>query len=119
MSNMTVLYGIKNCDSVKSARSWLEANSIVHHFHDFKLDGLSKDKLQAWLDEVGPEVLVNKRSTTWKQLSSKDQDMAMGKIASAVILANPTLIKRPVLECGGHVYVGFRQEEYESLFEKS
>ncbi len=112
----TILFGIKNCDTVKKARKWLETHQIEYHFHDFKTDGLSKDQLQSWLDTLGAEELINTRSTTWRQLTQKDQELAMGKAATAVVLANPTVIKRPVLSHGDQTLVGFRQEAYESLF---
>jgi arsenate reductase len=115
MSDTTVLFGIKNCDSVKKARDWFDERGIAYHFHDFRVDGLSKDLLQSWLDRVGAEALINTRSTTWKQLSEKDQKLALGKTAAAVVLANPTLIKRPVVEMKGELLVGFKPEEYQKL----
>lgn len=115
MSDKTILFGIKNCDSVKKARDWFEERGIDYHFHDFRVEGLSKDLLQHWLDRVGAEALINNRSTTWKQLSEKDQKLAMGKIAAAVVLANPTLIKRPVVAMKGELLIGYKPEEYEKL----
>lgn len=116
MSDSTIIYGIKNCDSVKKARSWFESKDIEYTFHDFRADGLSKDLLQGWLDTLGAESIINMRSTTWKQLSEKDQKLALSGMASAVVLANPTLIKRPVVASGEHLIVGLRLEEYESTF---
>lgn len=115
MSDKTVLFGIKNCDSVKKARDWFEERGVAYEFHDFRVDGLSKDLLQSWLDRVGAETLINNRSTTWKQLNDKDQKLAMGKTAAAVVLANPTLIKRPVVEMKGQLLVGYKPEDYEKL----
>ncbi len=117
MSDKTILFGIKNCDSVKKARKWLEHHNIAHEFHDFRGQGLSKDKLQQWLDTVGPETLINTRSTTWKQLNDNDKALAMSKTATAVILANPTLIKRPVLESGDTTTVGFNEDSYNQIFQ--
>ena len=116
MSDKTTLFGIKNCDTVKKARNWLEVKKVPYHFHDFRADGLSKDQLQTWLNKLGAEALINTRSATWKQLSQQDQALASGKSASAVVLANPTLIKRPVLEHNEVTLVGFKIEEYEALF---
>lgn len=116
MSETTVLFGIKNCDSVKKAKKWLEEHNIEFTFHDFRLDGLSKDQLQEWLDKVGPDRLINKRSTTWKQLTEQDQRLASGTMASAVVLANPTLIKRPLIESRDKITIGFTEEEYTNLF---
>lgn len=115
MSDTTVLYGIKNCDSVKKARKWLESHEVAYRFHDLRADGLSKDLLQHWLDELGAENVINTRSMTWKQLNEKDQKLAMNPKASAVVLANPTLIKRPVLAAQGKLVVGPQMEEYEKL----
>lgn len=116
MSDKTTLYGLKNCDTVKKARQWLDSRGIEYRFYDLRADGLSKDQLQQWLGRVGSETLINNRSTTWKQLTEQDKKLAMGDAASAVVLANPTLIKRPVLEHGDQIRVGFSQEEYEKLF---
>lgn len=116
MSDKTILYGLKNCDTVKKARQWLDAKGIQYRFHDFRADGLSKDQLQQWLGRIGSDTLINNRSTTWKQLTDQDKKLAMGEAASAVVLANPTLIKRPVLEHGEEIHVGFSPEDYEKLF---
>lgn len=116
MSDKTILFGIKNCDSVKKARGWLTARGVAHDFHDFRVDGLNKTLLQTWIDLIGPEQLINKRSTTWKQLSSKDQSLTMSRTASAVVLANPTLIKRPILQNGQNLLVGFDADEYDKLY---
>ncbi len=116
MSNKTVLFGIKNCDSVKKARKWLENQGVDYTFHDFRADGLSKNQLQTWLDTLGAELIINTRSTTWKQLSEQDKALATGKVASAVVLANPTLIKRPVLEHQDQTIIGFNEEEYSTLY---
>ncbi|WP_188150180.1 ArsC family reductase [Teredinibacter waterburyi] len=109
------LYGIKNCDTVKKARKWLESHSIAYDFNDFRVQSMSADKLQAWLDKVGAEVLINRRSTTWKQLSS-DEKSKLDQGSWSIVLANPTLIKRPVLEYGdGKLLIGFNEEDYAAL----
>ena len=114
---MVTLCGIKNCDSVKKARKWLEANSVDYHFHDFRADGLEQEKLQQWNQTVGWETLLNKRGTSWRQLSQEVKDNVDEASAIALMLENPTLIKRPVLELDeGSVHVGFKAEEYEKLF---
>lgn len=115
MSTETIVYGIKNCDSVKAARKWLESRGIAYHFHDFRADGLSKDQLQDWLDRVGPEKLINTKSATYRQLSRRDQQLATGRLAAAVVLANPTLIKRPVVAHGEHLIVGFDETALAAL----
>lgn len=118
------LYGIKNCDTVKKARKWLDQQGIDHQFHDFRADGLSAQQINAWCKQVDWETLVNKRSTTWKQLddaTKADVNAAANTgtntaTVNAVLLANPTLIKRPVLEYSGQVYIGFKAAEYEAIF---
>ncbi len=112
----TTLFGIKNCDTVKKARQWLENHHIEHHFHDFRVDGLDPALLQQWVDELGWETLVNKRSTTWKQLDPATRDDMNEALAIETMLANPTLIKRPVLDTGHQRTVGFKDAEYSKLF---
>ena len=113
---VVILYGIKNCDTVKKARKWLDSRSIDYQFHDFRADGLSPESVQAWLDELGWETLVNKRSTSWKQLDPAARD-TMGTIeAKAAILEQPTLIKRPLMDTGHSVSVGFSEVSFEKKF---
>ncbi len=112
---MFTLYGIKNCDTVKKARRWLEDNNVEFTFHDFRADGLNQDQVQAWLDELGHAVLVNKRSTTWKQLDDGQKDQALGNAAAALLVEHPTLIKRPVLDTGKQRQVGFSAANYQAL----
>ena len=113
---MTTLYGIKNCDTVRKARKWLESEGFDYSFHDFRVDGLNKKDLSTWVKAVGWEVLLNKRSTSWKQLSDKDRETVDEGKAIALMLANPTLIKRPVLTLGKTIHVGFKSAEYKKLF---
>ncbi len=112
---MTILYGIKNCDTVKKARDWLAKNNIEYSFHDFRADGLDKAQVKNWISEVGLETLVNKRSTTWKELD-EDIKTSFEENAVAVIVDNPTLIKRPLLETSEHHCVGFKENEYMKIF---
>jgi arsenate reductase (glutaredoxin) len=116
MADELVIFGIKNCDSVKKTRDWFDTRGISYRFHDFRVEGLSKDLLQTWLDAIGPETLINNRSTTWKQLSAEERRLAMGKSAAAVVLANPTLIKRPVVAIQGKLLVGFQPDIYAVTF---
>jgi arsenate reductase (glutaredoxin) len=113
---MTTVYGIKNCDTVKKARKWLEAQGIAYQFHDFRVDGLESDQVQSWIAELGWENLVNKRSTTWKQLDSKARDTMDDNAALSAIIEHPTLIKRPLLDTGKRRLVGFNKNLYQSLF---
>jgi Spx/MgsR family transcriptional regulator len=113
---MITLYGIKNCDTVKKARDWLAKNSIDYRFHDFRADGLSKDQVKTWITEIGLENLVNKRSTTWKELDDAIKAGFNEKNAAVVIAENPTLIKRPLLDTGKQKHVGFKDVEYAKVF---
>jgi Spx/MgsR family transcriptional regulator len=114
---MTTLYGIKNCDTIKKARKWLESQSIDYHFHDFRQDGLDEKLLRGWVQELGWETLVNKRSTTWKQLGASTRDTMTEASAVKTMLENPTLIKRPVLDMGSQRHVGFSPADYRNHFE--
>lgn len=113
---MTILYGIKNCDTVKKARNWLEANNVPYQFHDVRTDGLSQEKVEYWIDQVGIDTLINKRSTTWKTLTPEQQQDLSAPAAITLILENPTLIKRPLVEQGDDVFVGFKDADYTSKF---
>lgn len=110
------LYGIKNCDSVKKARRWLEAEQIEYQFHDIRSDGLNRDLIQEWIQAVGIDAVVNKRSTTWKQLDTEQQAQALSAQAEAILLEYPTLIKRPILKYQNHIELGFKPELYQQLF---
>ena len=111
---MTTLYGIKNCDTVKKARKWLEQQQIDYGFHDFRADGVTLAQIQTWHAELG-DALINRRSTTWKQLTDAERSQAESQPA-ALLLANPTLIKRPLLDTGKQRLCGFRADDYAELF---
>jgi len=111
----TTLYGIKNCDTVKKARRWLEQHGIEYLFHDFRADGLSPETFALWLEQVGAATLINKRSTTWKQLAEKDRTQVVEGDAASIALQQPTLIKRPVLQYRKQVIVGFSDKIYREL----
>jgi len=109
-----ILYGIKNCDTVKKARRWLEAQQIEYAFHDFRVDGLTKDMLRDIVKHVDWEILLNKRGTTWRRLyENKKQGISKQK-AIALMHENPALIKRPVLNYEGEFLVGFSENKYEN-----
>ena len=112
---MLKLYGIKNCDTVKKARHWLEDHEVDYQFHDFRQDGLDKKQLVSWLDKLGWETVVNKRSTTWRNLSDKDKELSTNAQAAKLLIANPTLIKRPVVHKDNVILVGFKETEFEKL----
>lgn len=111
---MINLYGIPNCDSVRKARKWLESAKLAHHFHDFRKDGLDRKDLQRWVKAVGWEVLLNRRGTSWRQLPEADRADLTETRAIDLMLANPTLIKRPVIEHGKKILVGVDLERYEA-----
>jgi Spx/MgsR family transcriptional regulator len=111
-----ILYGIKNCDTVKKARAWLDQHRIEYRFHDFRDDGLALKQAQAWLSELGVETLINKRGTTWKQLDEKIRNSLTADNAAALVVAHPTLIKRPLLDIGHQRFVGFSGDMYRDIF---
>ncbi|MCL1114099.1 ArsC family reductase [Shewanella basaltis] len=110
------LYGIKNCDTVRKARKWLEAEKIDYTFHDFREDGLTTDMVNQWVSTVGWEVLFNKRSTSFRSLNDADKaDITQDK-AIALMVEHPTLIKRPVLVKQNNILIGFKAEQYQAWF---
>ena len=117
MSNTTItMYGIKNCDTIKKARKWLEAEGVDYQFHDYKKEGIQKDQLIAWIDQLGWEVLLNKRGTTWRKLPDDVKDNIDEASAITVMLENTSIIKRPVLDTGNTLLVGFSADEYAKHF---
>ncbi|PIE37710.1 MAG: ArsC family reductase [Gammaproteobacteria bacterium] len=113
---MTTLYGISNCDTVKKARRYLDEKGVSYSFHDFRKDGLEPAQVQHWVDTLGWEALLNKRSTSWKALSPAARESMDDRSAVAAILQTPTLIKRPLLDTGSALYTGFKAETYDGLF---
>ena len=116
---MNTLFGIKNCDTVKKAQKWLDANQVSYDFHDVRVDGLTKDQVTAWCQQLGWETLLNKRSTTYRGLSDEIKQSMNESIAIEQMLLAPTLIKRPVLENSGDTLVGFKEAVYQQAFVKS
>ena len=110
------LYGIKNCDTMKKARAWLDKHGVEYVFHDYKIDGVGKSDLERWAKEAGWETLLNRAGTTFRKLPGKDKENVTEKKAIALMLAQPSMIRRPVLESGGRLLVGFKPEEYEKAF---
>jgi Spx/MgsR family transcriptional regulator len=107
------IYGIKNCDTMKEARSWLEKRGVEHAFHDYKVAGIDRDRLERWSKKVGWETLLNRSGQTFRKLADKDKQGLTEKKALALMLAQPSLIKRPVLDLGGgKLLVGYRPETY-------
>lgn len=112
---MITLYGIPNCDTIKKARKWLEVQGVEYRFHDFRKDGLEPAQLQSWADELGWEVLLNKRGTTWRQQPEDVKQNIDQASAIALMLEQPAMIKRPVLDTGAVRKVGFKDTEYAAL----
>ena len=111
------LYGISTCDTVRKARRWLTAHNIPHAFIDFRATPPTKSQVEHWLLKQGASRLVNKRSTTWKGLSAEERQEAETGDTTAVLLANPTLIKRPILEHADTLDVGFSEQAYAAHFQ--
>lgn len=108
------IYGIKNCDTMKKARAWLDGHGVAYDFHDYKAQGIAKEKLKAWSDQVGWETLLNRAGTTFRKLPEADKEGLDERKALALMLAQPSMIKRPVLDLGNKLLVGFKPEAYAS-----
>lgn len=111
-----IVYGIKNCDTVKKARQWLASQAIDYQFHDFRQDGLDRQTIENWLQSVDWTVLLNKRGTTWRKLDDPRKAELDENIAVDLMLANPTLIKRPVVTDSSGCVVGFNEQEYQNRY---
>ncbi|HEY0235940.1 MAG TPA: ArsC family reductase [Afipia sp.] len=107
------IYGIKNCDTMKKARAWLDAHDVDYAFHDYKTTGIDKERLARWSKDVGWETLLNKAGTTFRKLPDADKANLTEKKALALMLAQPSMIKRPVLDLGRKLVVGFSTDSYE------
>jgi arsenate reductase (glutaredoxin) len=106
------IYGIRNCDTMKKARAWLDSHDIAYDFHDYKTAGIDKGKLERWSGKLGWETLLNRTGTTFKKLPDADKEALNESKAIALMLAQPSMIKRPVLDLGGKLLVGFKPEIY-------
>ncbi len=107
---MHTLYGIKNCDTVKKAYNWLDQHGIAYQFHDFRTDGLTPELLQHFADHLDWNKLLNRSSTSWRQLSSEQQSDLNQEKALQLMLTTPTLIKRPILDVGDQLILGFAKD---------
>jgi arsenate reductase len=113
---VATIYGIKNCDTMKKAHAWLDHRGIPYDFHDYKGAGIERSRLERWAHEVGWETLLNRAGTTFRKLPEKAKDGLTGEKALALMLEQPAMIKRPVLDVGGRLLVGFKPEQYEKTF---
>ena len=113
MAKSITIYGIKNCDTMKKALAWLDMHGVDYAFHDYKSAGIAKDKLEGWAKKAGWETLINRAGLTFKKLPDKDKEGLTEKKAIALMLRQPSMIKRPVLELPrGRLLVGFKPEDY-------
>ena len=110
------LYGIRNCDTMKKAWTWLDAHGVAYVFHDYKKEGVERARLEGWVKQVGWEPLLNRAGTTFKKLPEADKQGIDAAKAVALMLAQPSMIKRPVLEADGQLIVGFKPETYQARF---
>lgn len=112
---MIKLYGIPNCDTMKKARKWLSDNNLDYEFHDYKKRGVPEDRLKHWVKTAGWEALLNKRGTTWRKLDDSIKNSIDEQAAIQIMLDNPSIIKRPVLEMDNVLLIGFSEDEYQTL----
>ena len=112
----TTLYGIRNCDTMKKAWTWLDQHGVAYDFHDYKKQGIERGRLEAWVARLGWEVLLNRAGTTFRKLPDADRAGIDAAKAVELMLAQPSMIKRPVLDADGELTVGFKPEAYERKF---
>jgi len=114
---MTItMYGIPNCDTIKKARKWLEAQGVDYQFHDYRKDGVNADLVSEFCQALGWENVLNKRGTTYRQLTQEQKDSLDQDNAIPLLVEQPAMIKRPVLRVDGQIHIGFKAEQYASLF---
>jgi arsenate reductase len=116
---VTTLYGIRNCDTMKKARSWLDGHAVRYEFHDYKVAGIDRARLERWCRQVGWETLLNRAGTTFRKLAENQKSPLDEQRALDLMAQQPSLIKRPVLESGARLLVGFKPEQYASLAERA
>ena len=111
-----IIYGISNCDTVKKAKNWLDSHNIDYQFHDFRTDGINKDIINVWLNTVAWDKILNKRSTSWRNLDASTQQAINATNVVDLLIENPTLIKRPVMDVNDIITVGFNSDTYQGIF---
>jgi Spx/MgsR family transcriptional regulator len=109
------LYGIRNCDTMKKAWTWLDDHGVAYDFHDYKKLGIDRERLEAWVEALGWETVLNRAGTTFRKLPDAAKAGLDAAKAIQLMLAQPSMIKRPVLEAGGRIYVGFKPETWDQL----
>jgi arsenate reductase len=113
---MTTMYGIKNCDTIKKARKWLEDRGVAYDFHDYKASGIDAARLKKWSDALGWQAVLNRAGTTFRALPDAEKQGLDQDKAIALMIAQPSMIKRPMVEHGGKLLLGFKPAEYEAAF---
>ncbi len=113
--NAVTIYGIKNCDTMKKAKAWLDERGVAYRFHDYKAAGVERARLETWVRKLGWDALLNRAGTTFRKLPDADKDVRTEAKAVALMLAQPSLIKRPVLEVGDSLLVGFNARQYQEV----
>jgi Spx/MgsR family transcriptional regulator len=116
-TTLTALYGIRNCDTMKKARAWLDAHDITYRFHDYAREGVDPQRLQDWVDELGWEALINRRGTTWRNLPAETREALDRDTAIQIMLEHPAIIRRPLLDTGQVRHLGFSEADYARLFQ--
>ena len=116
MAGTVTIYGIRNCDTMKKARAWLDKRGVEYRFHDYKSEGIGRAHLETWAKALGWETILNRAGTTFRKLPEKDKDKLTEKKAIKLMLGQPSMIKRPVLEAKGKTLAGFKPEVYAALF---
>ena len=115
--SVITLYGIPNCDSIKKAKRWLESSGIEYRFHNYRSDGLTREMLEQWISELGWETLLNRRGTTWRKLPESEKSTINADQAIELMLTQPAIIKRPLLDTGKKKLLGFSEESFSSLLQ--
>ena len=110
------IYGIKNCDTMQKAMAWLRDHEVAYAFHDYKAEGIDRARLEVWVDRLGWEVALNRAGTTFRKLPDADRENLDAAKAVGLMLAQPSMIKRPMVESGGELIVGFKPERYDQAF---
>lgn len=110
------IYGIKNCDTMKKARTWLDKKGVAYEFHDYKTAGIDRVRLESWASQIGWEILLNRSGTTFRKLPEKDREGLDERKAVTLMQAQPAMIKRPVLDVDGKLTVGFKADRYDEIF---
>ena len=113
---MIKIYGIPNCDTMKKARKWLDDQHIEYQFHNYKKEGLDESLLKSWVKQLGWEILLNKRGMMWRKLDDEIKRNIDAALAIKVMLDTPSIIKRPLLDTGSALHVGFSEDQYRRIF---